>query len=254
LAGVGRKTLIDHVQVRFTADDCFEFFGGTVDVKHLICQHGGDDGFDWDLGYTGRMQFLVLQDDPELDNDSNGFEGDNDPNGSANSPRSSPVIFNATMCGKNRDLKKQHYGLLLRRGTEARIANAIFTGFATALDVRDDATGIDVESSIFFGNHQHPLAYPESKAAPLGPFHDDDSGFDEAAWLMAKARRNREKDPQLSCFDPDRPAFKPQVALAEGAESPPADGFFDTEARFIGAYRDRDDGWDLGAWAVWSAH
>jgi hypothetical protein len=199
------------------------------------------------------MQFLVLQDDPELDNDSNGFEGDNDPNGSANSPRSSPVIYNATLCGKNRDLKKQHYGLLLRRGTQAKIANSIFTGFATALDVRDGAAGIDVNSSIFFGNHRHALAYPESKTAPLGPLHDDDNGFDEAAWLTAPARRNREKDPRLSCFDPERPNFKPRVSLVEEAESPPG-GFFDTQARYIGAFRDRDDDWDAGAWAVWSGH
>lgn len=50
LGGVGSETTIDHVQVRQTADDCFEFFGGTVNAKHLICQHNGDDGFDWDLG------------------------------------------------------------------------------------------------------------------------------------------------------------------------------------------------------------
>src|SRR5262249_53875604 len=78
LAGVGRGPQIDHVQVRHTADDCFEFFGGTVNARYLICQHPGDDGFDWDLGYQGKLQFLLLKEDPVQDNDSNGFEGDND--------------------------------------------------------------------------------------------------------------------------------------------------------------------------------
>ena len=61
LGGVGRGTKLDHVQVRQALDDCFEFFGGTVDAKYLACQGNEDDGFDWDNGYSGRLQFLVLQ-------------------------------------------------------------------------------------------------------------------------------------------------------------------------------------------------
>src|SRR5690606_28503245 len=37
LGGVGRGTILHHIQVRHTADDCFEFFGGTVDAKYLVC-------------------------------------------------------------------------------------------------------------------------------------------------------------------------------------------------------------------------
>ena len=62
--GVGRGTKVDHIQVRQALDDCFEFFGGTVDAHHLICQYNQDDGFDTDNGYSGRLQFLVLQQDP----------------------------------------------------------------------------------------------------------------------------------------------------------------------------------------------
>ena len=32
--GVGSGTTVDYVQVHNNADDCVEFFGGTVDVKH----------------------------------------------------------------------------------------------------------------------------------------------------------------------------------------------------------------------------
>ena len=38
--------------------------------------------------------------------------------------------------------------------------------------------------------------------------------------------------------------------LAIGAAIPPDDGFFDTEAQYVGAFRDRDDDWDSGTWAV----
>ena len=34
--GVGRGTIIDHVQVSYSGDDSFEFFGGTVNCTHLV--------------------------------------------------------------------------------------------------------------------------------------------------------------------------------------------------------------------------
>ncbi|MBN2813130.1 MAG: hypothetical protein JXQ80_03575, partial [Bacteroidales bacterium] len=36
LGGVGSKTVIDYVQVSFCGDDSYEFFGGTVNAKHII--------------------------------------------------------------------------------------------------------------------------------------------------------------------------------------------------------------------------
>ena len=55
LAGVGAKTIIEHVTVRYNKDDCFEFFGGDVNPSHLICQGAGDDAFDLEPGYKGRI-------------------------------------------------------------------------------------------------------------------------------------------------------------------------------------------------------
>ncbi|MGZ3416218.1 MAG: serine/threonine protein kinase [Polyangiales bacterium] len=243
LGGVGRRTKIDHVMVRQTADDCFEFFGGTVDAKHLVCQYGGDDGFDWDYGYRGRLQFLVLQQDPGVVDDTNGFEGDNDPNGSANEPVSEPIIFNATMCGMHRDVPKEQYGMLLRRGTRAHIANSIFMGFDAALDVRDARTKVDVRSSIFFMN---ALGQPNEK--------DDDDGFDESAFLLAPMRKNLQIDPGIpGCFDADKPRLAPAKAISGNAAVPPDDGFFDPRATYVGAFRDVDDDWATGAWAAWSS-
>ena len=46
LGGVGNLTEIDHVQVAYANDDSFEWFGGTVNCKHLIAYKGLDDDFD----------------------------------------------------------------------------------------------------------------------------------------------------------------------------------------------------------------
>lgn len=256
LGGVGRGTVIDHVQVRHTADDCFEFFGGTVDAKYLACQHPDDDAFDWDYGYTGRLQFLVAQLSPTVKNDSHGFEGDNDPNGSTNQPVSSPVIYNATLCGKNRRMEaEEHYGILLRRGSEMRLRNAIFTGFSAGLDVRDVETKANIAASIFFNNLVYNLAYPESPVAKSTQklLRDDDAGFNERAYLSILGLRIGEESPQIgNCFDSNRPGFAPQEPLIEQAALPPRDGFFDHKAQFVGAFRDQRDTWGGGSWLVWS--
>jgi hypothetical protein len=249
--GVGRGTLVDHVQVRRTADDCFEFFGGTVDAKHLACQHNGDDGFDWDNGYRGRLQFLVLQQDPLVVDETNGFEGDNDALGTENTPLSEPTIYNATLCGKDREVDKQQYGILLRRSSRAHILNTVVMGFEAGLDVRDPRTELDLRSSLFFGNLVHNLGYPE----PAGSADDDDGGLDEAALVNAPARRNATTvDPGIpGCFDAAAPDFSPAAALTSGAATPPDDGFFDKAATYIGAFRDANDAWATsGGWAVWS--
>lgn len=255
LGGVGRGTVIDHVQVRHTADDCFEFFGGTVDAKYLVCQSPGDDAFDWDYGYTGRLQFLLALANPKVSGGSNGFEGDNDPNGTKNAPVSHPLIYNATLCGKNRRMEtKEHYAILLRRGSEVRIRNGLFTGFGAGLDVRDAETKANIAASIFYQNLVYNLAYPENQDASKSEklLYDDDGGFDEAVYLENPGLRISESDPQIgNCFDELSPGFKPQYALYEHAALPPNDDFFDAEARYVGAFRDTKDDWDSGSWIKW---
>ncbi|MEZ4371282.1 MAG: serine/threonine-protein kinase [Polyangiaceae bacterium] len=247
LAGVGRGTLLDHIQVRHTSDDCFEFFGGTVDAKHLICQYNGDDGFDWDYGYTGRLQFLVLQQDPNVVGNTNGFEGDNDPNSSDNSPRSAPTIYNATLCGINKQASKEEFGMLLRKGTGATIRNTIVMGFDVGLDIRNANTRADIANSIFFGNISHNIAQPEKDKDA-----DDDHGLDEERWLLDARRHVLTSDPKIAaCFNPTQPVFGPAVSLVDEAADPPKDGFFDVTARYIGAFKDVQDDWATAPWTHW---
>mgnify|MGYP001062252843 CR=1 FL=1 len=59
-------------------DDSIEFFGGTVNVKHLVLTQNEDDGFDTDNGWQGKAQFVVIQHvAPRGTDASNGYESDN---------------------------------------------------------------------------------------------------------------------------------------------------------------------------------
>ena len=60
MGGVGRGTVISHVEVFANFDDGFEWFGGTVNSKYLITWNIGDDSFDTDRGYRGKSQFGLV--------------------------------------------------------------------------------------------------------------------------------------------------------------------------------------------------
>lgn len=59
MGGVGNGTVIDYVQCSYGGDDAFEWFGGTVNAKHLIAYKGVDDEFDTDNGFRGTVQFAI---------------------------------------------------------------------------------------------------------------------------------------------------------------------------------------------------
>ena len=103
--GVGSGTVVDYIQVHNNQDDCVEFFGGTVDVKRLICTGAGDDNLDIDWGYQGRMQYVLVQ-------QSNGVgdhvvESDNTNADAAvaylTEPRSNPIVSNFTFLSSGKD-------------------------------------------------------------------------------------------------------------------------------------------------------
>jgi len=136
LGGVGNGTMIDYVQVSYSGDDGFEFFGGTVNAKHLISLRTLDDDFDTDFGYSGKIQYAVCLRDPKAADlsSSQGFESDNDATGTANTPKTSPFFSNVTLVGPkvtNADVVDVNYrrALHLRRNTETSLYNSIVMGW-----------------------------------------------------------------------------------------------------------------------------
>ena len=62
LGGIGKATVIDHIEIMNNVDDGIEIWGGTVDLKYFSIWNVGDDSFDIDQGWRGRAQFgLIVQ-------------------------------------------------------------------------------------------------------------------------------------------------------------------------------------------------
>jgi hypothetical protein len=160
LGAVGSGTKINNVQVSFSNDDSFEWFGGTVNSRYLIAWKGTDDDFDTDNGYGGLNQFgLAVRDSAYFDlswnvsggSTSEGFESDNEATGTANVTSFTNAVFsNYTMVGPvpvgttyasaNATAKGAfRRGARIRRNSSLRIVNSIFMGYRNFLMIDGDS-------------------------------------------------------------------------------------------------------------------
>jgi hypothetical protein len=251
--GVGRGTTIDHIQVSFSGDDSYEWFGGTVNCKNLIAFRGWDDEFDTDFGFSGKLQYLVGLRDPEIadQSSSNGFESDNDGSGSLNQPITSPTWWNVTLVGPKAEpstpinsLYKR--GMHLRRSSQNKISNALIIGWPTGIrldGVNTIQAAIDnnmwVNNSIVAGWTSAAL---DTASAGGAVFNID-------TWWTNSNGRKFTTNTETGLTDPFNlvsPNFLPQVGspALTGAATPPSDGFFDATATFVGAFGSTD--WTTG--------
>lgn len=105
LGSVGRGTKLDHIQVSYSNDDSFEWFGGSVNAKYLVAYHGWDDDFDTDNGFSGHIQYGLIVRNPRIADvsRSNAFESDNSADGAEIAPFTKPVFSNITVVGPRTD-------------------------------------------------------------------------------------------------------------------------------------------------------
>lgn len=142
LGSVGRGTTIDHIEIVSCADDGIELWGGTVNIKYASMLFGNDDMFDFDDGYSGKVQFLfglkTADNSTNVDSD-NGFEMDADDQKSNLTPRSHPIMYNITMIGNNKSiLTSDNSGIAAIQAkelTEGEIYNSVFANFRYGLNL-----------------------------------------------------------------------------------------------------------------------
>ncbi len=257
LAGVGSGTVIDHVQVSYSGDDSFEWFGGTVNAKNLIAFGGLDDDFDMDNGYSGRVQFCVALRDPEQADvsGSNGLEDDNDASGSGNTPYTTPIMTNLSLYGPqatpsttiNSNFKR---GAHLRRNTHSRVFNSVFAGYPTgvlidgsACETNADAGDLEVKNCVF-------SAIGTLTAVASG------SSWDITTWFNNSGNTSYTDNSQLGvndAFNLSAPNFtlaggSPLASGADFTDSDLSDPFF-TNVGYKGAFG--SDDWTSG-WTNWT--
>ncbi|MEX0996788.1 MAG: multidrug transporter [Flavobacteriaceae bacterium] len=130
--GVGSGTILQNCEAFEGADDGFEFFGGTVNGTNLSMVGMEDDSIDWDEGYRGTLNNIVIY---QYDNIGDfAFELANRSGENNATPRSRANVNDVTVRGSNRSGKA---AFDLKQGTGGIFNNIVVT---------------NVESVIFLNN------------------------------------------------------------------------------------------------------
>jgi hypothetical protein len=222
LNSVGNKTRIEYVQVSYSGDDGYEWFGGTVNAKYLISYKTEDDDFDTDNGFSGMVQFGLILRDPEIvDTDTaNGFESDNDRDGSNTTPITKAIFSNISGFGAAKDLAtynalpqnhKEGAALRIRRNSRISVYNSLFLGWGR---------GVRLESSGTHGAAQTDEMTIKNTiiGGVFGNKYQTDNSVLSAAqletWYLATERRNKMLDDMADAkianpFSFTNPNFQP---------------------------------------------
>ena len=150
LNGIGSQSQFNFIQGHAGKDDCIEWFGGTINMNHLVSSACADDGLDSQLGYSGAVQYAVMFQNGQFTDagsrDDRCFEVDNSEFDNNAMPFNDPDYCNVTCIGAKAQVEfpdngGSDVGMMLRRGTRGQWANLLVTGFQDAgLELRDLTT------------------------------------------------------------------------------------------------------------------
>jgi hypothetical protein len=139
LGGVGSGTTINHIEVIANADDGIECFGGKPQIKNIVISYCGDDGFDYDEGFRGNVQFALVYQDPNSGDRLGEHDGGTTPEDGA--PYAHPVFYNATYIGRGLTAGKR--GLTFRDNAGGEYHNSLFINQSNGVDIEKLASGED---------------------------------------------------------------------------------------------------------------
>ncbi|MBK7184604.1 MAG: T9SS type A sorting domain-containing protein [Ignavibacteria bacterium] len=205
MGGVGSKTILDHIQVSHGNDDGFEWFGGTVNAKHLISVGILDDDFDTDNGYRGKVQYGIVQRFRTVADvsTSQAFESDNDANASFNQPLTTAVFSNITAIGPLQDTSwttgsganqySSRFGAAaqIRRNSRQSIHNSLFLGWPRGFEIAQLPTMVAAngDSLEIRNNSWYGVKGATMTLAGLSGSQTPPAGFDNT-WLLKPAYNN----------------------------------------------------------------
>ena len=124
LQAVGRGTILDYIHSHNGADDGIEFYGGTVDAKHILITGQDDDALDWTNGWTGNIQHVLIE---HTNSGDNCIEADNLGANPIAEPRSNPTVSNLT-CITSLLQRPNGHAFELKAGTGMQMYNSVIGG------------------------------------------------------------------------------------------------------------------------------
>ena len=275
LGSVGSGTRVDHIQVSYSNDDSFEWFGGSVNCSYLVAYKGWDDDFDTDNGFDGTVRYCLSIRDPRIadTSQSNGFESDNNASGAETTPFTSATFRNVTLIGpmtaenigfaNNSDfitagslfpdngskLGKFQSAMQIRRSSKLNIENTLAVGFPIGLII-DGEKGQTVK---YAGNGEFRLdniIFAGMNAVGS----DKNKEYEDYFYDFSTKSEDRSRKSFSHTFFLSNPSNKvmteSELALSDpgnaGQKYCPATMLSDGKGGYIGAFKDASDNWMSG--------
>ncbi len=273
---VGSGTTIDHLQVSYSNDDSYEWFGGAVDCKYLVAYKGWDDDFDSDNGFSGNVQYCLSIRDPRIadTSQSNSFESDNNASGAETTPFTTATFKNVTLVGpktaRNGDfanttdyitagsmfpdngskLGRFQAALQIRRGSKLNTENVLAVGYPIGVIV-DGEKGNTVKYAKEGGFHLKNVIFAEMDA--IGS--DKNKMYEDYLYDYETKTEDRTQSSFSHTFFTSEPSNKVMTEAALNLTDPartgqnycPSAALSDGNEGYIGAFRDASDNW-LDGW------
>ena len=239
LQGVGSGTILDYIHSHNGADDGIEFYGGTVNAKHVLVTGQDDDALDWTNGWTGKLQHVVIS---HTNSGDNCIEADNLGANPTATPRSNPTISNLT-CVTSLTQKSNGHAFELKAGTGMQMFNSVIGGQLESTEgcIRingDDtfsqsgATAATLNGTLRMENS---LITTECAADLTG-----EGTFTATEWYNAQAN-STSGTVDLGGTE----GWTNGAAINAITPNVPSDSFFD-QVDYIGGVKDADSDWTAG--------
>ena len=141
LVGVGSGTEMDYIQVHGNSDDGIEFYGGNVNLKHGVFTNNNDDSVDWDEGYQGNLQYIIVKQSA-----SKGEAFEMDTEGSSQGFLSKPTLANITIVN-DKVADRATYSLNFKKRSGGFFHNTVVTVADTSETAVDTCINVDGSGS-----------------------------------------------------------------------------------------------------------
>jgi len=193
LGGIGRNTIIDHMEIMNNVDDGIEIWGGTVNLQYFSIWNIGDDSFDIDQGWRGKAQFGLIVQGYSANAAQGSGVGDNaiEIDGAEQSdyqPVTTCVMYNMTVVGDRGTTGANgcDHGVAYRDGARVQVRNSIFMDLGERLVAADN---IDGDGGAGYG-HNGTLSWANTWTTPYSSYSTVNAPANPAFFYRAQVDGN----------------------------------------------------------------
>ena len=217
--GVGSGTVIDHLQSHASGGVGIRLAGGTSDCRYCVASGSAGHGIAWEGGWSGRLQHVYVQQPGGC-----GIEASTRGLGLAEAPVHHPQAFGVTLVKSSETRNRCEAGIMFGGGAAAIVRNLAVHGFGGGA-VRFEDAWAKARFAEAGGSIAHVIARSlgdvDRRAGPLAQVFEQDPELTNVRW---------------ESFPTPTPRRGSLAMKMGSAASPPADGWFDTNADYVGAF------------------